>query len=59
MTIEHTYYCDGPDCETHSKHIHYFIRLKEMQETEIKLFCSWDCVLRFGARFEPSEIVEA
>jgi hypothetical protein len=59
MTIEHTYYCDDPDCENHSKHAHYLIRLTEMQLTKQLHFCSWDCVLRFGAQFAPSERVEA
>ncbi len=61
MAIERTYHCDGPECECHAKTAETSRMaagfLKVTGDGEPLHFCSWDCVLRFAAKFEPTEII--
>lgn len=60
MSIERTFYCDGPDCERHVRTIDTrppaFLTLTEDADRELH-FCTWDCVLRHAAGKPPTEIV--
>lgn len=71
MTMEGTFYCDGPNCERHArigpttlaegKLIPGFLRVVEYGDagTEHALgFCGWDCVLRYAGQKEPEEVHE-
>lgn len=68
MSVQRTFYCDGPDCgdgkpvnvETHAEHPPTFITTYEEpgfahEDRHEMHFCSWDCVLRYAAKVEPSE----
>jgi hypothetical protein len=60
VSVERTYYCDGPECE------------RQVSEAAAKgapgnlltiagdgdelHFCGWDCVLRFAAGKEPEKV---
>ena len=61
MSIERTFYCDGPDCEryfqTRRLRTEHFIVVTEQG---ISLhFCGWDCVLRHAATKEPEQVIPA
>lgn len=52
------YHCDWRDCEswTYHRKRHGFITIKSGSLSGGRLhFCSWDCVLKFSAQFEPTE----
>lgn len=61
MAIERTYHCDGPGCDCHattaesSRMAMGFLKITG--DGPVKHFCSWDCVLKFAAKFEPTEII--
>lgn len=68
--LERIYHCDGPDCDatTHTfrripessgwLYITWSAGRKgdgNPKKPLTRVFCSWDCVLRFAARFEPTD----
>lgn len=61
MSVERTFYCDGPDCERHVRTMKVtppmFLTLSE--EGHESHFCGWDCVLRLAATKEPEEVIPA
>lgn len=62
VSIERTYYCDWRECEAHAKTAAMrlpmdFLSVKWGTARPLH-FCSWDCVLRYAAEIEPSEVVE-
>jgi hypothetical protein len=59
MSIEHTFYCDGPDCERHVRSQESSPpTFLEVTDHPAKLhFCGWDCVLRHAAQKEPETLV--
>ncbi len=63
MAIERTYHCDGPDCEVHARTASAgrlpkgFLKVSD--DGHANHFCTWDCVLRFAAKMEPTEYVPA
>jgi hypothetical protein len=60
MSIERTFYCDGPDCDRHVRTTGtrppMFLTVSEDADHESH-FCGWDCVLRFAAAKEPEEVI--
>lgn len=50
--------CDGPDCNSWSLDMDLFLTVKRSVMTDELHFCLWDCVLRYAAQFEPTEIIE-
>ena len=67
MSVQRIFSCDGPDCEanltTHAEQPATFLTVKENpgfpheQGAELH-FCDWDCALKYGARFEPTERID-
>lgn len=58
MSIERIYYCDGPDCETHQRSLGRIPKSWiTATQTRTHYFCSWDCVMRYAATIEPTEVV--
>lgn len=61
MAIERVYHCDGPECERHASSAaagrlpDSFLAVTGDGPTVH--FCSWDCVLRFSAQKEPTEVL--
>lgn len=51
------YHCDWKDCDTFTFHPkrHGFLTIKGGGVGGNLHFCSWDCVLKFSAQFEPME----
>lgn len=51
------YHCDADDCDswTYHKRKHGFLTITGQGPGELH-FCSWDCVLKFSAKFEPMDI---
>lgn len=64
MTVERTYHCDGPDCEHHgSDQYPGWVLVTEHsshpgEPPDEMQFCSWDCVLKYAAKFPPPERIE-
>lgn len=66
MARETTYYCEAPDCKTHVRAMCEppatgFLVVRERVPSEPvseRDFCSWDCVMRFAATLEPTEVIE-
>ena len=67
MGREITYYCEGPDCTTFVRStapapVRGWLLVYEPQDDgtvrSIDL-CGWSCALRFAARIDPEEVVEA
>lgn len=60
MSIERTFYCDGPDCERHvrtaSARPAAFLTVTAPGERSLH-FCGWDCVLRHAATKEPETVI--
>lgn len=59
MSIERTFYCDGPECERHvvtadTRPPTFLTVAEDDQESH---FCSWDCVLRFAAEKPPETVI--
>jgi hypothetical protein len=52
------YHCDSDDCEewTFRKRRNNFLTVNGKGVGSLH-FCSWDCVLKFSAKFEPMEIL--
>jgi hypothetical protein len=53
-----TYHCQGPSCETHQKSTAAAPLLGWLLVTwdaEFLDFCSWDCLIKYGATREPNE----
>lgn len=73
MSIERTYYCDGPRntdipngdahdrCPAHAttatSHLPHGF-LRVVWDDRTLHFCGWDCVLRYAAEQPPVEIIE-
>lgn len=66
MSIERTYYCEGPECQTHARTLSPppylpagFLRVEEWRGHEVgeHHFCSWDCCIKFGAQIPPMETI--
>jgi hypothetical protein len=62
MSVERTFYCDGPDCDRSVRTIQtrspHFLTVSEGADDEGH-FCGWDCLLRFAADKPPEEVVPA
>jgi len=52
-------HCDGKECITWSKNPkeHGFLKITGQGGKSLH-FCSWDCVLRFAAKFHPTVQME-
>lgn len=66
MAVERKFTCDGPECETwistHADQPPTFLTVRENpgfahEPGAENHFCSWDCALKFGARFEPTTVI--
>lgn len=62
MSIERTFYCDGPDCDRHATSIAKrpetgFLFVTEAGPAATLHFCTWDCVLKYAATKPPSEVL--
>jgi len=60
MSVERTFYCNGPDCERHVRSLKLmppggFLTL--IDEGHESHFCGWDCVLRLAATKEPETVI--
>lgn len=62
MSVERVFYCDGPDCERHVRTTGtlppVFLTVNEDAD-HAHHFCGWDCVLKYGARMPPEEVIPA
>lgn len=63
MSIERTFYCNGPECERHvttamSRPSACFIFVTDGHLATLH-FCGWDCVLKYAATIEPEEVIPA
>lgn len=61
MSIERIFYCDGRDCEAHTRTASTrpgmsFLTITEDAGRTLH-FCSWDCVLKHAAEIPPVETV--
>jgi hypothetical protein len=60
MSVEHIYYCDGPDCDrrvrTADSRPAMFLTVHEGAD-HTSYFCGWDCALRYGATFPPEQVI--
>jgi hypothetical protein len=66
VSIQRTYRCDAEGCPHHvvteQRHPPTMLVINEAfftgpdESTELH-FCGWDCVLRFAARLEPTEVI--
>ena len=52
------FHCDSDDCDawTFHRNHHGFLTVKGQGKDRLH-FCSWDCVLKFSAKFEPMQII--
>jgi hypothetical protein len=73
MSVQRTYYCDGPHntdipnqdhgdrCPVHASTVAMHLPggfLRVVRHEESALhFCSWDCVLRYASNVEPVEVI--
>lgn len=61
MSVERTFYCDGPDCERHVQtqkpRPPVFLTVDQFEGPELH-FCGWDCALRYAGNVEPEETIE-
>jgi hypothetical protein len=62
MSIERTFYCDGPECERHvqtalSRPTAGFIFVTEGGSAATLHFCNWDCVMKYAATKPPLEVI--
>jgi hypothetical protein len=58
VSIERIFYCDAPECEAHTRTIAGRPGMGFVTVTvdgPARHFCSWDCVLKFGATMPPVE----
>jgi hypothetical protein len=60
MSIERTFYCDGPECDRHvtagaTRPTTGVIFVTEGSSATLH-FCTWDCVLKYAATKPPSEV---
>jgi len=62
MSIERIFYCDGPECERHTRTASSrpttFITVTEGTGRS-QHFCGWDCVLKQAATKPPAEVIPA
>jgi hypothetical protein len=60
MSIERVFYCDGPDCEAHTRTASTrpvaFIVVTEEAGRSLH-FCTWDCILKHAATKPPVEAI--
>lgn len=62
MAIERTFQCDGPDCDSHARTASTKAPkgfLVVTGDGGPMHFCMWDCVLRYAATKEPTEVIPA
>lgn len=62
VSLDRTFYCDGPDCDRHVRTMKLsppmFLTVTEHETRDhVSHFCGWDCVLRHAATKEPAEVV--
>lgn len=66
MSVERTFGCDGPGClcnvTTQAERPPTFVTVFEEpghphERRHEHHFCSWDCVLKYAATFEPGETI--
>jgi len=66
VSVERRLYCDAPGCEvnvTTASSPPYvpglFLEVRQDGDNEASVwqFCSWDCVMRYAAGQEPTEII--
>ncbi len=60
MSVERTFYCEGPECERHAttQQLRHPMFLTIIEEDAEHHFCGWDCVLRYAGQKEPEEIID-
>lgn len=61
MSVEHTFRCEGPDCERHviTQRDRPPVFLTVLADDGPDLhFCGWDCVLRYAATIQPEQVIE-
>lgn len=62
MSVERIFYCDAPECDAHTRtiaeHPGMGFLMVDDGESPPLCFCSWDCVLRFGAKQPPIEVID-
>jgi hypothetical protein len=61
LSIERTFYCDAAECERHVTTAERrprggFLFVGDEMGNELH-FCTWDCVLKYAAAIEPSEVI--
>ena len=56
MTIG--WHCDLDSCDSWTRHgyKHGFLKIKDGPSSELH-FCSWDCILKFSAKFDPVQVI--
>lgn len=68
MTVERTFRCDGPECDGHMTHCVTpvppcpgWLVVHETNgvgvDDEPRIFCSWDCCMKYAAQFPAPEII--
>jgi hypothetical protein len=62
VTTEHTFWCNGPDCDRHVKSMKVrppvFLSVSDPSDERGDLhFCGWDCALRFAGQKEPETLI--
>lgn len=61
MSVQRIFYCDADDCDCHVRTGKVvppvFLTVREDQEPGNLHFCSWDCILKYAAKFEPEETI--
>jgi hypothetical protein len=62
MAVDRIFYCDAPDCEGHVQTASLrprggFLFVTDSSGGRTRHFCSWDCVMRYAATKEPTEII--
>lgn len=67
VSIDRTYYCDGPGCECHVQTAtpppylptpFLVVREPNPSGDSIRHFCSWDCLMKLAATFPVAERIE-
>lgn len=65
MSTTTSYRCDGPGCLRHVNGRQNYVPMgcgfitvtQHVHPFEQQHFCGWDCVLRYGAQFEPETVI--
>lgn len=61
MSVEHVFYCDGPECESHIRSRkemppHFITTYEVHDEAVVNHFCDWNCLMKFAAKIPPTII---